>query len=264
VKSKKQGYEKEQPLLPTKKMILEGLKDLKEEIIMWKDEVKEKLETDPILIYRPNEIDVYCRFNTIEEVEKWIVTSDSDHNEGYSRANFELSTAGYGLFNGIVTANLPKDGRIKKAGYASIRSQRHTKSFRRNTYYDWSTYNTLVLRVRGDGRPYMINIGTEGTFDVTWNDIYHFVLYTRGGPHWQITKIPFSKFFLASNGVVQDKQFPIPLNKITSFGFAVSGRGGFDGPFSLEIDYIGLEYDPSNIEEFAYEMYKQEKYIVAT
>jgi NADH dehydrogenase [ubiquinone] 1 alpha subcomplex assembly factor 1 len=58
------GYEKEQPLLPTKKMILEGLKDLKEEIIMWKDEIQEKLETDPILIYRPNEIDVYCRFNS--------------------------------------------------------------------------------------------------------------------------------------------------------------------------------------------------------
>lgn len=45
-------------------MILEGLKDLKDEIIMWKEEVKEKLETDPILIYRPNEIDVYCRFNS--------------------------------------------------------------------------------------------------------------------------------------------------------------------------------------------------------
>jgi NADH dehydrogenase [ubiquinone] 1 alpha subcomplex assembly factor 1 len=175
-----------------------------------------------------------------------------------------LSPAGCALFSGVMSASLPKDGRIKKAGYASVRSMRFMKSFKRDAYMDWSTYNTIVMRVRSDGRPYMINIGTEGTFDVTWNDIYHFVLYTRGGPHWQTTKIPFSKFFLASNGVVQDRQFPIPLNKITSFGFAVSGRGGFEGPFSLEIDYIGLEYDPSNGEEFAYEMYKQEKYIVAT
>lgn len=129
---------------------------------------------------------------------------------------------------------------------------------------DWTQYNMLVMRVRGDGRPYMINISTEGYFDITWNDIYHYVLHTRGGPHWQTTKIPFSKFFLSSKGRVQDKQFPIPLNKVTNLGFSVSGRGGFEGNFNLEIDYIGLEFDPNHTEEFAYEMYKQDKYIVAT
>lgn len=122
----------------------------------------------------------------------------------------------------------------------------------------------LVLKVRGDGRNYLINIATEGYFDNTWNDVYHFILYTRGGPHWQTVKIPFSKFFLASKGRVQDKQFPIPLNKVTSLGFSVSARGGHQGNFSLELDYIGLEFDPDHTEEFAYEMYKQDKYIVAT
>jgi NADH dehydrogenase [ubiquinone] 1 alpha subcomplex assembly factor 1 len=50
-------------MLPTKKMILDGLKDLKDEIKVWKEEMEEKFESDPILVYRPNEIDVYCRFN---------------------------------------------------------------------------------------------------------------------------------------------------------------------------------------------------------
>ena len=45
-------------------MIIDGFKDLKEEFKLWKEEVKEKFETDPILIYRPNEIDIYCRFNS--------------------------------------------------------------------------------------------------------------------------------------------------------------------------------------------------------
>ena len=77
-------------------------------------------------------------------------------------------------------------------------------------------------------------------------------------------QIPFSKFFLASKGRVQDRQFPIPLSRITNLGFSVGARGGHEGPFNLEIDYIGVEFDPSHQETFAYEMYKQQKYIVAT
>lgn len=123
-------------------------------------------------------------------------------------------------------------------------------------------YNTLVIRLRGDGRSYLINLATEGYFDVMWNDVYHYILFTRGGPHWQTARIPFSKFFLSSKGRIQDKQCPIPLNKITNIGFSVGARGGYDGPFSLEIDYIGLEFDPSHTETFAYEMYKQDKFIV--
>uniref|UniRef100_A0A182XYD1 NADH:ubiquinone oxidoreductase intermediate-associated protein 30 domain-containing protein n=1 Tax=Anopheles stephensi TaxID=30069 RepID=A0A182XYD1_ANOST len=123
-------------------------------------------------------------------------------------------------------------------------------------------YNTLVLKVRGDGRSYLINLTAEGYYDILWNDIYHYVLYTRGGPHWQIAKIPFSKFFLASKGRVQDQQGPVPLNRITNVGFSVGSRGGHEGSFRLEFDFIGLEFDPSHQEEFAYEMYRQPKYIV--
>jgi NADH dehydrogenase [ubiquinone] 1 alpha subcomplex assembly factor 1 len=121
-----------------------------------------------------------------------------------------------------------------------------------------------VMNIRGDGRSYLINIATEGYFDLTWNDVYHYILYTRGGPHYQTVRIPFSKFFLSSKGRVQDRQFPIPLNRVTSLGFSVGARGGTDGPFNLEIDFVGLEFDSTHQERFAYEMYKQDKYIVAT
>lgn len=121
-----------------------------------------------------------------------------------------------------------------------------------------------MLKVRGDGRSYLINLTAEGYYDILWNDIYHYVLYTRGGPHWQVAKIPFSKFFLASKGRVQDQQGPVPLNRITNVGFSVGSRGGHEGSFRLEFDFIGVEFDPSHQEEFAYEMYRQPKYIVAT
>lgn len=61
--------------------------------------------------------------------------------------------------------------------------------FNRTKHYDWSSFNTLHLRVRGDGRPWMINIGTETYFSHQKNDIYCYFMYTRGGPYWQEVKV---------------------------------------------------------------------------
>lgn len=65
------------------------------------------------------------------------------------------------------------------------------KSFKREATYNWNLYNTIVLKVRGDGRSYLLNISCEGYYDITWNDIYHYALYTRGGPYWQIAKVSY-------------------------------------------------------------------------
>lgn len=35
----------------------------------------------------------------------------------------------------------------------------------------------------------MINISTSGYYDIWWNDMYSYALYTRGGPYWQIAKV---------------------------------------------------------------------------
>lgn len=107
-------------------------------------------------------------------------------------------------------------------------------------HYDWSPFNTLYLRVRGDGRPWMITIAAETYFSHQKDDLYCYFLYTRGGPYWQevkvgsvklrkpwhvcvcevapqplpVPQIPFSKFFLTSRGRVQDDQHPLWLDKV--------------------------------------------------
>lgn len=236
-----------------KELIREGLKELRQELSKWKDEVREKFECDPILV-RPGDMDKLWILNTQESLNHWVVTSDQDHGEGGSSCSLTLSPTGHGLFSGEISTQVPKDGRTKRAGYCNMRSIRPRKSFKREVYLDWTQYNHLELRVRGDGRPYILNISTAGYFDISWNDMYSYILYTRGGPHWQVTRIPFSKFFFSSKGRVQDKQSPLPLQQIVSVGISAGDR--VNAPFRLEIDYIGVYHDPDHIETFAYEMYR--------
>lgn len=61
-----------------------------------------------------------------EDFNKFIVTSDSDHNEGHSKCSFVKSPAGYGLFSGTLDSTVPLIGTVKKAGYCNITSLKAT------------------------------------------------------------------------------------------------------------------------------------------
>ncbi|XP_072763016.1 complex I intermediate-associated protein 30, mitochondrial [Anoplolepis gracilipes] len=232
----------------------EGCRQIKEELGIWLEEMKETLRMDPILIYRSNEVDVVWRFNTDpKSLDQWVTTCDSDYQEGYSTAKLELSSTGTGIFSGTLSTRLPKDGRIKQAGFCTITTIPKQISFKRDVCHDWTPYTHLILRVRGDGRCYTLSIYTRGTFNLMWNDVYNYVLHTRGGPHWQYVKVPFSKFIFSSKGRLQDEQCVIMLHEVTNFGITLSDD--VNGHFRLEIDYIGLENDEYHDEEFAYESY---------
>ncbi|KAL0819752.1 hypothetical protein ABMA28_007798 [Loxostege sticticalis] len=257
---RKGGYDTAHKV-PFTEHLKNGFKEIKNEFRLLSQEMKDLIETDPLLVARPGETDLVWCFNEQSVLDKFVTTCDSDHNEGYSTCKLEMSEAGRARFHGVLDTRVPKDGRIKKAGYCAMRSHRVRKSFKREATYNWNLYNTLVLKVRGDGRSYLLNISCEGYYDITWNDIYHYVLYTRGGPYWQIAKIPFSKFVFGSKGRLQDKQNRMRLDRITHFGITCGDK--IPGRFNLEIEYVGLEFDPTHDEEFAYEMYKTDKYIVA-
>lgn len=119
VDDKKDGYTKPDKVT-VKQHVWDGFKQLGEEIKLWKDEWKEKLANDQILVFRPDETDVLWTFGNEEDRKKFIVTSDSDHNEGFSKCALTESPAGYGLFSGTLDSKVPKIGKIEKAGYCNI------------------------------------------------------------------------------------------------------------------------------------------------
>lgn len=59
-----------------------------------------------------------------EDIKKFVVTSDSDNNEGRSQCTFTKSPAGYAIFSGNLDSTVPEDGQIKRSGYCNIKSLR--------------------------------------------------------------------------------------------------------------------------------------------
>jgi len=124
---------------------------------------------------------------------------------------------------------------------------------RRRRYHHWRDFTHLVVKCRGDGRSYKIMLHVPEHFNVTWGSSYSYSLHTHGGPYWQYERIPFSKFFFTCGGRIQDTQVPILENRTCSIGIVLMDK--IDGPFRLEVGFIGVTYDKSHSEKFAYESY---------
>lgn len=159
---------------------------------------------------------------------------------------------GYGLFRGFISTKVPKRGDLVRSGFANVSSPEHTL-FGFLSEYNFHPHTHLIIRYRGDGRSYHINILPKQHWDVLWFTLHRYTLYTRGGPYWTIAKIPFSKFYLTNKGAITDRQGLINPTTVRMISFTLMDR--LPGPFSLEIDYIGLYFDAFHRERSAYEKY---------
>lgn len=201
-----------------------GLEGIKKHFMLMKKEFTDRWvgpEGKPILEHMLEQNQVLWEFRGPESLEQWTVSSDSEiggQSEVYLKLGKNNNTC---LLYGTLSSTPPKDGETRYSGYCTMRSKQPLGSFDRKKHYDWSNFNTLHLRVRGDGRPWMINITAATYFAHQKDDIYSYFLYTRGGPYWQDVKIPFSKFFLTHRGRIQDDQHPLWLDKINNIGLSL-------------------------------------------
>ncbi|NXU55770.1 CIA30 protein, partial [Turnix velox] len=233
---------------------------LKTQLSLLKKETTDHItgpEGRPLDQYFLEQTRVLWEFRSQEDLNKWVISSDVEIG-GKSEVYLKMCRNNQGaLLYGTLNTEVPRDGETKYSGYCGMRAKPQVGSFARKKYYDWSNFNSLYLRIRGDGRPWMVNIYTDPYFSHQKDDLYSYFMFPRGGPYWEEIKIPFSKFFLSSRGRVQDDQHPIWLDKASflTLGFTIGDK--VDGPFQLEFDFIGLLNDRSHTEEFAYETYEK-------
>ncbi|XP_033734534.1 complex I intermediate-associated protein 30, mitochondrial-like [Pecten maximus] len=239
-----------------KKHLIDTIKSFPDELKLYKEEWKDHLRFRHYDRWNLDHgtYDYLWKFGGQQSIADWTLTTDRDNLEGQSTANLTVSKANNALFHGYLSQEVPKDGISKSAGYCNMRSPSKYISFKRKrAIEDIGIYSHLVLRVRGDGRPYYINLHMKRTFDIMWSDQFNYTLYTRGGPYWQIAKIPFSKFYFTHKGRNQDHQYPPDLHNIENIGITMADS--VEGPFQLEIDYIAVLNDANHQEETAYEQY---------
>jgi hypothetical protein len=210
------------------------------------------------------EFEYLFKFKTDDDLAKWKVNTDQGFSVGKSKAKLCLTDRKTAHFSGYLSQQFDRPELTKAlyTGYANMQSLAQFKSFRRLKNFNFIGFTHFLLKIRGDGRTYVLVLNTPDYYKETQTFIHTTPLYTRGGPHWQYAKIPFSKFFHNSQGRIADKQYRFSSTGVKSIGITLMDH--VEGPFSLEIDSISLLRDDVAYEQFAYETYKVEKLIANT
>ncbi|XP_002154845.2 complex I intermediate-associated protein 30, mitochondrial isoform X1 [Hydra vulgaris] len=170
-------------------------------------------------------------FRRPETINNFDCLTDSEVG-GKSTASITLSKYGRLLFSGEVSMMLEKD--IDFTGFCGIRSKPKLGLFNKVELTDIGFYDCVEIKYRGDGRPYFVNVQTGSMMMLNKFDLFQAFLFTKGGPYWEIERIPFSKFYQTYKGFAQDEQ--MQFNNIRTIGISLTDRKS--GPFNLEIEYF--------------------------
>lgn len=169
-----------------------------------------------------------------ESLAKIMTRCDAEMG-GYSTVHFNIDPeTKAGNFHGYLNLDLPKDNpEITRSGYAMFRTKDQKESWLSgDSYWDWSEYSLLVLRVRGDRRKYLVNLQANTPL-VT--DLFQHRLFLHHPGEWETVVIPLNDFVMTNWGVIQDGS---ELNKseVKTVGIGLLDKQY--GPYSLSVDWI--------------------------
>ena len=128
VKDKKGGY-KTEIKKDNKELVKLGYEAIKKGIPEFKEEIVESFKGDALYPGCHGDYEIFWKFDGAESLKNWVVTADSDHNEGYSKASLDITPNNKAVFHGYLDPTVPKDGVIKKTGFVNVKSPRKYVSF---------------------------------------------------------------------------------------------------------------------------------------
>ncbi len=155
-------------------------------------------------------------FAVPEATQAWQPVNDGVMG-GVSDGRFKITDQGTMEFFG--TLSLENNG-----GFASVRSRRIDLGLQPG--------DTLLIRLRGDGRDYLLNLYVP-SLRMAYS--YRAAIPTRAG-EWTEVRIPLKDCSASSFGNKVPNAGPVDAPKVNSIGFMLADKKA--GPFTLEIAWV--------------------------
>lgn len=160
----------------------------------------------------------------------YMITTDELFG-GKSRASFWVKPYKHfraGVFEGMV--EFASDEYGSRGGFCNARLRQRQRLFDDDLVM--METEALQLRVKTDGRPYLINFQCSDTTD---EDVWQ--AEVRTDPfRWETLALPWSGFAHVSRGLVKESQLDLEPHKIDGFGITIAD--GRNGPFRCELQFV--------------------------
>ena len=158
-------------------------------------------------------------FTGVDAGKEWQAVNDGVMG-GVSEGKFKITDAKTMEFFG--TLSLANNG-----GFASVRSKAKKLNLEKG--------DTLVAKVRGDGREYSLNLYLNKSLIAF---TYRATVQTKKD-EWIEVKFPLDKFEATSFGRVVKDAGAVKPEEVNALGFTLGDKKA--GPFKMEIEWIKLE-----------------------
>jgi NADH dehydrogenase [ubiquinone] 1 alpha subcomplex assembly factor 1 len=158
---------------------------------------------------------ILFEFVKSDAADTWQVVNDGVMG-GISEGRFRITADKTMEFFG--TLSLENNG-----GFTSVRSRQRNLGLRKG--------DMILLRVRGDGREYSLNLYDPGRMMA----FSYRAMFATKKDEWIEVRIPMKSFVATSFGEIVDSP-PLDSSDINALGFLLSDKKA--GPFKLEIEWI--------------------------
>jgi NADH dehydrogenase [ubiquinone] 1 alpha subcomplex assembly factor 1 len=163
----------------------------------------------------------------------------AQQSESTTLDSLSSSPSSYARFHGHISTALPDDKPvIKRSGYAAFRTPDQPATLLGRSVWDIDPYSFLALRIRSDGRSYLVNVQTEG---VEPTDLHQHRLFAKCPGKWETVYVNWNDFVRTSYGFVVEPQTELLRQKVRSIGIGLTDR--VEGPFELCIERIWATND---------------------
>ncbi|KAF3768735.1 putative complex I intermediate associated protein [Cryphonectria parasitica EP155] len=192
-------------------------------------------------------------FHSRESMETCRVFSDADMG-GFSKAQLDWTPPrplserptsssfpnpsenpnGHARFHGSISTQLPKNRpEVERSGYAAWKTLDRPPTLFGKSVWDIDPYAFLALRIKSDGRSYLVNIQTESLVPT---DLHQHRLFSKRPGEWETVLIRFNDFVRTNHGFVVEPQTEMLRQKVRTVGIGLTDR--IAGPFDLSIERI--------------------------